>query len=934
MAELSRRGFLAGGAATVALAAVPAITGTGLARAKAATPDVGAGPRPGQWTLPRGDNRNSGNQPLAGKIRRPSVRATTYLGGTTPWVMAADLDGDGSASLLYITSASVVASGPDLAPRWATGGLHAADIIGVFDLAGDGTRQVVVVGTTTVAALSAADGSVLWSHDFAAVVEFDWLKVGKLDPDVAGVQIVVWPYALPNATAFAFDAGVAKARQMWQTSPAYTNPAYQPEVIIGDAAGLGRNQVVAAGYGQVLTYDGRTGALLDGSTGWNGVVNWITGPNVDGRNYGQTALMNLDGDDQLEYLEVCDGVTEHVAVLQSDSNRMSLLWDEFIDYPQALRVTRTTVNCFADVDGDGKVEMVVGIYNQNNDNRWHLLVMDALAGFSGIKLDLPDRYLMGVQNLDGSGSYQLLASVVTTQTPPATADLEVYELRNLATTPIWTLANSQYVLDPHTPVPPTMSPHSANERNEILRAAPLCSFVVVNGANFEGYTYVGGTVTKAWTRAVDGGTIHRIGDLDGSGTASIVYQNPSGVLQVERPDGTVLGQTNLGALVADPIVADLDGKGRNSVIVTAFGSVRVLDLSGDAFRERWRVAGRGQYVYHNTLESAAAADLTGTGRMSVVFVDAAGTNSRLRALDGRGREAWSHVFPDLPAPTFSGPNGIFLWTFGHFRDGAGLDVYVGANKAGYNTEVSRIVSGENGSLLASRDDGDYYEGKFGPWVGLPAVYDIDGDGIDNVALLAANVTYTFNGLDMAHAVFTDPNEALPYYNQPMFVDMNRDGWMDLVLAAGFNSLNVITFTDTPVGSTLWRRDVPPSSQFGIQPGVADVDGDGVLEIGVLRTDGVFECRNAANGTVKWTYDVGSSGSGTITVDADGDGRPEFVFGTDDGRVICLRGPGRDQLVWSLDIGYPLGDVVAADVDHDGKSELLVTAADGNLYLIG
>ncbi|WP_432970505.1 FG-GAP-like repeat-containing protein [Dactylosporangium sp. CA-233914] len=917
----------------MALVAIPGITGSDSAQANAAPPSRDTPFKVGQWALPRADNRNSGNQRLPGRIRRPRVLAKAYLGGATPWVMTADLDGDGRTSLLYITSASVYATGPDLSLRWATKGLNPGDIIGVFDLARDGSRQVVVTGGTTVAALSATDGRVLWSHDFGAVVSFDWLKVGKLDPDVSGLQIVVWPYAQPQATAFAFDSGVSKARQMWQTSPAYTNPAYQPEVIIGDAAGAGRNQMIAAGYGQVLAYDGKTGALLDGSSGWNGVVNWIAGPDVDGRNYGQVALVDLDGDGQLEYVEVCDAVTEHIAVLQNDSSGMSLLWDKFVDYPQALRQVRTTVNCFADVDGDGRVELVVGIYNQNNDNRWHVLILDALAGFSGIKRDLPDRYLMGVQDLGGNGKHQLLVSVVTTQTPPATADLEIYELGNLASTPIWTLANAKYVLDPHTPVPTTLSPHSANERNEILRADPLCSFVVGNGTNFEGYTYRGGSVTKTWTRKVDGGVIHRIGNLDGSGTASVVYQNASGVLQVERSDGTVLGQTNLGALVGDPIVADLDGKGRNSVILSGFGSVRVLDLVGKRFRERWRAAGQGQYVYRHG-ESATAADLTGDGRMSVVFADASGEHSRLRAVDGHGREVWSHVFPDLPPPSFAGPNGIFLWTFGNFSGGRGLDVYVGANQAGYNTEVSRIVSGKDGSLLASRDTGDYYEKKFGPWVGLPAVFDIDGDGLDNVAFLAANVLYTFNGLDMAGAVFTDPNAALPYYNTPMWVDMNRDGRMDLVLAAGFNSLNVITFTKTPVGSTLWRVDVPPSSQFGLQPGVADVDHDGVLEIGVLRADGVFECRNAANGTVKWTYDVGSPGSNTITVDADGDGRPEFVFGTNDGRVVCLRGPGPRQLVWSLDIGYPLGDVIAADVNHDGASELLVTAADGNLYVIG
>ena len=55
-----------------------------------------------------------------------------------------------------------------------------------------------------------------------------------------------------------------------------------------------------------------------------------------------------------------------------------------------------------DVDGDGRPEIVVSLFNATRDGRWHVQVLEGMTG--RIKADLPDRYLSGLRDVDGDGA--------------------------------------------------------------------------------------------------------------------------------------------------------------------------------------------------------------------------------------------------------------------------------------------------------------------------------------------------------------------------------------------------------------------------------------------------------------------------------------------------------------------------------------------------
>jgi hypothetical protein len=106
------------------------------------------------------------------------------------------------------------------------------------------------------------------------------------------------------------------------------------------------------------------------------------------------------------------------------------------------------------------------------------------------------------------------------------------------------------------------------------------------------------------------------------------------------------------------------------------------------------------------------------------------------------------------------------------------------------------------------------------------------------------------------------------------------------------------------------------------PCVADVDGDGQLEVLVGSYDGNVYCLSRT-GTKEWNYTTGSGVfSSPCVVDVDGDGQLEVLIGSDDGNVYCLAvvgAPYAPSVYPWPSIGFR-GDVchsgVYVDTDHD------------------
>src|SRR5207248_2970170 len=71
-------------------------------------------------------------------------------------------------------------------------------------------------------------------------------------------------------------------------------------------------------------------------------------------------------------------------------------------------VARVNPEPVQDLDGDGRKEIVVSLFNVTGDNRWHVVALDALTGDT--RFDLPGQFCTGLRDADGDGVPELFCT--------------------------------------------------------------------------------------------------------------------------------------------------------------------------------------------------------------------------------------------------------------------------------------------------------------------------------------------------------------------------------------------------------------------------------------------------------------------------------------------------------------------------------------------
>ncbi|MCC6795333.1 MAG: VCBS repeat-containing protein [Candidatus Hydrogenedentes bacterium] len=833
---------------------------------------------PGDWPEPRQNPRLTAIQPLAGNIKTaPSVTGRIDLGRSVPAIAATTLK-DGTPVGLSIVAGALHCYATDGALRWKIhpDGINFETINAHEDLDGDGEPEVLLqAGRPTqpfgAAVLVALDsGEVLWRYDVEPMSYAWYLYAGNYWPNDTKKQIIVLEHAYPPdkdngyIALFAYE-GERKPVQKWRY--AFDEYTCFPTLLQNDIDADGVKEVVVETHSRMWHLDALMGAVKHH-------IHWDTKP-ANERSYGLVKFTDLNKDGRDDFLCIANFAQHHEVLLNKDGKFEKAWghgWAESVTTGKVATVYPDEPD--VDVDGDGKLDIVLSMFNSEDENAWLLRVYDALTG--ELKYRVPGVIAMGTGDLDGDGAAEVLANA---STDPARAKLDGVRLLSFK-----------------------------DKKARVIWEDATCTAIAPD--------------KRGELRVEKGGERLRV-QINPSDTISLEkWEKPN-----KKENKPVF--TNVPASVGPPmpklLAADINSDGKNDLLLYQDQTARAYTWTGSAFENI------GEFTSSSI---PALVDLDGDGRLEVVTTDVAAAHTPVveaKTPSLEGRTLWRTQLPDTDRKGLPHPRLAYLRTI-HFTGSTTPDIYL---YAGTPLVRSVAINGRNGEIIWEKGETPGgIERYWAPTVNLASEYDYDADG--KYDLVFTNPDYycvasalsgdALIGPSFPPTIFSQSSQGL--YTLPAILD-RKDQSPLVALVAGHYFQGVMSIKTEPLWSTIPGIGTARGAEEGFMQTT-----DGAWLMGYGEQAGDLICTDVQTGARRWSMAVGATCSDVVTCDIDGDGAQEFVFGTSHGALYAVGDGGdKSRVLWKTELGSASGTPIVADLTGDGKSDIIVPTADGYVSLL-
>jgi hypothetical protein len=860
-----------------------------------------AGELKGLWLLPRKDAQNTARADLQAFM--PTAPGEVWRFGGDPDNFSAIFPVTLNGTRTYLTQAysTLQLRQPGGTIVWKQPKLGVSSILAVDDFAGDGSlNALLLLGTSDLALLDLQTGKPRWTWTAPAGSNLSSTALWKIWRHRGQARLIIFPQNTLRGICLDLVQHGDKPAIVWDRE--YPNTYWKgfgPQIVLADMDRDGIPDVVLAGKpGYAAVIDAVSGAVKFD------VHYQVTNGHDEGRPYGLLQAADLDRDGFPDIVMVSCQVEEYISIIHNEAGKsLRPIWSIFLehDLPEDKLELRPQVTSVMDLDGDGRRELVLGLFNVTGDRQWHTMVIDPMKGFDARRADLPGRYFWGCYDLAATGRPFIVTSTEPLRKTAASTTLQAVDGRTFKD--IETVADAALAINGSGPLP--------DDRGFMaIRNTPI-TYDAADHATGLLLSHRGSAPSVLWSIR-EGRSQFEPCPLTTHASlmaASTGATHPARDLSLSKSPPTVLAR--------DALVAANHGR-RELVMALSDNTVLVgepdLARSGE-FKSALHVPG-----------AMPAAWLSPDGNLTLVTAPDNSTVRFCQPFTSGDKPVTVHLPHPLyrTSTTRSGPTMLPFGT-------DAMRVYTGL-QTGVHTLASAMYDAAGKAL--------WIDEKEGPYPRVAAV--MAGNGPSDSLVIdnhGKHLIYSLAGTSrlIAHGW----NETIPgrgdgaKYVVPIVGPFGPAGETRLLMSSGLQSVETLD----AAGKRLAKHDFASVYEFEWNSSsVAQLRGPaGPWDLLMVNRDGILHCFDIGTCLPRWTYDLHCKATipiSIVTADLDADGKDDLLIGLPNGTLFAFtEHDAKPAILWHLDLDHGIRDTIVADVDGDGKAEVIVETEDGCIHIL-
>ena len=224
----------------------------------------------------------------------------------------------------------------------------------------------------------------------------------------------------------------------------------RPHITVADMDNDGQKDIVITSWEGIYILNNKgesIASLSQNVTGWHHL-----------RKRGYASIADIDGNGYKDVV-IISSLPWHVDVIKNEGGVLKFGWTKIFDglVESAKKISRPILTSVSDFDGDGTYEILVNVFNYDDDNNWTGVLFDATNG--NVKAQIEGAYVLSATDINNDGKYVFFCTETKGQSVPLAAALRAVTFKNGAIKELLRIPKGEWINPRFANTTPTVTAH-------------------------------------------------------------------------------------------------------------------------------------------------------------------------------------------------------------------------------------------------------------------------------------------------------------------------------------------------------------------------------------------------------------------------------------------------------------------------------------------